>query len=49
MIDEAEVIVLGNNDERFARALDAGAGKQVVDLVGFMNGTSDSQHQGICW
>ena len=49
VIDDAEVIVLGNNDERFARALDAGSGKQVVDLVGFMNGTSDTRHQGICW
>ena len=49
VIDDAEVIVLGNNDERFARALDAGSGKQVVDLVGFMNGTSDTHHQGICW
>ncbi|MCE1118138.1 MULTISPECIES: nucleotide sugar dehydrogenase [Pseudomonas] len=49
VIDEAEVIVLGNNDERFARALEAGHGKQVVDLVGFMAGTSNARHQGICW
>ncbi len=49
VIDEAEVIVLGNNDERFARALEAGHGKQVVDLVGFMAGTSNARHHGICW
>ncbi|WP_422403016.1 nucleotide sugar dehydrogenase [Pseudomonas sp. GZD-209] len=49
VIDEAEVIVLGNNDERFARALEAGHGKQVVDLVGFMAGTSNARHHVICW
>ncbi|MCO7564447.1 UDP-glucose/GDP-mannose dehydrogenase family protein [Pseudomonas sp. S 311-6] len=49
VIDEAEVIVLGNNDERFSRALEAGTGKQVIDLVGFMPGVSDTQRQGICW
>jgi GDP-mannose 6-dehydrogenase len=47
MIDEAEVIVLGNNDERFVQALDAG--KPVIDLVGFMTGGSDARHHGICW
>ncbi|PZW82270.1 GDP-mannose 6-dehydrogenase [Pseudomonas sp. 2848] len=47
VIDEAEVIVLGNNDERFVQALDAG--KPVIDLVGFMAGGSDAQHHGICW
>ena len=47
VIDEAEVIVLGNNDERFVQALDAG--KQVIDLVGFMAGGSNAQHHGICW
>ncbi|MNG72452.1 GDP-mannose 6-dehydrogenase [compost metagenome] len=48
VINEAEVIVLGNNDERFAAALEA-SGKQVIDLVGFMSGTSDTQRHGICW
>jgi GDP-mannose 6-dehydrogenase len=47
VIDEAEVIVLGNNDERFVQALDAG--KQVIDLVGFMADGSNAQHHGICW
>ncbi len=49
VIDEAEVIVLGNNDERFVQALDVGNGKQVIDLVGFMAGSSDAQRHGICW
>ncbi|MFI7857501.1 MULTISPECIES: nucleotide sugar dehydrogenase [Pseudomonas] len=49
VIEEAEVIVLGNNDPRFASVLQAGHGKQVIDLVGFMPGLSDSQTQGICW
>ncbi|CAK16198.1 nucleotide sugar dehydrogenase [Pseudomonas entomophila] len=49
VIDEAEVIVLGNNDERFAQALAIESGKQVIDLVGFMTGPSNARHQGICW
>lgn len=49
VIGEADVIVLGNNDERFASALQNNDGKQVIDLVGFMDGVSDEQRQGICW
>ncbi|MDH0304282.1 MULTISPECIES: UDP-glucose/GDP-mannose dehydrogenase family protein [unclassified Pseudomonas] len=49
VIDEAEVIVLGNNDERFVQALEVGTDKQVIDLVGFMAGASDARRQGICW
>ena len=49
VIAEADVIVLGNNDERFASALQNNDGKQVIDLVGFMDGVSDEQRQGICW
>ncbi|MBV4499405.1 nucleotide sugar dehydrogenase [Pseudomonas shirazensis] len=49
VIAEADVIVLGNNDERFASALQNIDGKQVIDLVGFMDGVSDEQRQGICW
>ncbi|VVM87212.1 GDP-mannose 6-dehydrogenase [Pseudomonas fluorescens] len=49
VIGEADVIVLGNNDERFASALQNNEGKQVIDLVGFMDGVSDEQRQGICW
>ncbi|MGG5289587.1 nucleotide sugar dehydrogenase [Pseudomonas shirazensis] len=49
VIAEADVIVLGNNDERFASALQNNDGKQVIDLVGFMDRVSDEQRQGICW
>ncbi|MGR3993547.1 nucleotide sugar dehydrogenase [Pseudomonas sp. 1121_17] len=49
VIAEADVIVLGNNDERFASALQNNDDKQVIDLVGFMDGVSDEQCQGICW
>nr|WP_314874070.1 UDP-glucose/GDP-mannose dehydrogenase family protein [uncultured Pseudomonas sp.] len=49
VIADSDVIVLGNNDERFAGALQNNGGKQVIDLVGFMDGVSDEQRQGICW
>ncbi|MFJ4068084.1 nucleotide sugar dehydrogenase [Pseudomonas sp. NPDC089996] len=49
VIDDAEVIILGNNDPRFASALQTGHDKQVIDLVGFMPGLSDNRSQGICW
>jgi GDP-mannose 6-dehydrogenase len=50
VIEEAEVIVLGNGDESFkAFALEAPEGKQVVDLVGFMPNVSDDRVEGICW
>ena len=49
VIREAEVVVLGNNDDRFAQALDASGGKQIIDLVGFMAHGSDAQREGICW
>ncbi|MEE1868376.1 nucleotide sugar dehydrogenase [Pseudomonas auratipiscis] len=49
VINGADVIVLGNNDDSFAQALDVASDKQVIDLVGFMpHGSNDSQ-QGICW
>jgi GDP-mannose 6-dehydrogenase len=50
VVDNAEIIVLGNGDERFAplaqQALD---GKHVVDLVGFMPTASRTGSEGICW
>jgi GDP-mannose 6-dehydrogenase len=50
VVDNAEIIVLGNGDERFAplaqQALD---GKHVVDLVGFMPSASRTGSEGICW
>ncbi|MGH8484621.1 MAG: nucleotide sugar dehydrogenase, partial [Pseudomonas sp.] len=49
VIREADVIVLGNNDERFALALEASTDKQVIDLVGFMPHGSTAHQQGICW
>ncbi|MBH3428096.1 nucleotide sugar dehydrogenase [Pseudomonas alkylphenolica] len=49
VIRDADVIVLGNNDERFALALEASTDKQVIDLVGFMPHGSTTHQQGICW
>jgi len=50
VVDNAEIIVIGNGDERFAplaqQALD---GKHVVDLVGFMPTASRTGAEGICW
>ncbi len=52
VINHADVIVLGNRDEKFrALAQQAPAGKQVIDLVGFMNKASSpaTRTEGICW
>ncbi|NER63352.1 UDP-glucose/GDP-mannose dehydrogenase family protein [Pseudomonas sp. MAFF212427] len=49
VINGAEIIVLGNNDPRFAQALQGNDDKQVVDLVGFMPHASDATREGICW
>ncbi|MGY4534931.1 GDP-mannose 6-dehydrogenase [Pseudomonas sp. TE3786] len=50
VVDGSDIIVLGNRDERFRPlAQHAPAGKQVVDLVGFMNHTSNGTTEGICW
>ncbi|WP_065760791.1 nucleotide sugar dehydrogenase [Pseudomonas defluvii] len=49
VIDDSDVIVLGNNDNRFALALERNDNKQIVDLVGFMPHTSDASREGICW
>jgi GDP-mannose 6-dehydrogenase len=52
VIGNSDVIILGNRDEKFrALAENAPAGKQVVDLVGFMSqATSVSDRtEGICW
>ncbi|MNY28876.1 GDP-mannose 6-dehydrogenase [compost metagenome] len=52
VINNSDVIILGNRDEKF-RALvkDVPHGKQVIDLVGFMSkATSVSgRTEGICW
>lgn len=50
VIDKADIIVLGNNDERFARLVQqAPGGKRVIDLVGFMPHASNGVAEGICW
>ncbi|WP_313717868.1 nucleotide sugar dehydrogenase [Pseudomonas qingdaonensis] len=52
VINHADVIVLGNRDEKFrALAQQAPAGKQVIDLVGFMGKPTcpTSRTEGICW
>ncbi|MHC2147294.1 GDP-mannose 6-dehydrogenase [Pseudomonas sp. 210_17 TE3656] len=52
VIKHADVIVLGNRDEKFrALAQQAPEGKQVIDLVGFMNKASSpaTRTEGICW
>ena len=52
VINNADIIVLGNRDEKFrALAQQAPAGKQVIDLVGFMGAATcpTSRTEGICW
>jgi len=49
VIGGAEIIVLGNNDPRFAQALEGNGDKQIVDLVGFMPNASNATQEGICW
>lgn len=52
VINHADVIVLGNRDEKFrALAQQAPEGKQVIDLVGFMSKATSpaSRTEGICW
>jgi GDP-mannose 6-dehydrogenase len=52
VVDNSDVIILGNRDERFrALANNAPAGKKVIDLVGFMTGATseNGQTEGICW
>ena len=52
VIDNSDVIILGNRDEKFrALAEEAPQGKQVIDLVGFMSKATSagSRTEGICW
>src|SRR5690606_35164629 len=50
VVDDADVIILGNGDERFkAIANQTPSGKQVIDLVGFMSHTTRQGAEGICW
>lgn len=50
VIDHADVIVVGNNDELFETVIsEVPDGKRVIDLVGFMKTTSTEVLEGICW
>lgn len=50
VVDYADVIVVGNNDELFETVTaEVPPGKRVVDLVGFMKTTTNDVLEGICW
>ncbi|MBM7060037.1 GDP-mannose 6-dehydrogenase [Pseudomonas sp. UL073] len=50
VIERADLIVLGNADERFRGLVEHKLeGKQIVDLVGFMSHASGNGSEGICW
>ena len=50
VIEDSEVIVLGNSDESFKVATDdLKSDKYLVDLIGFMSHTSTENMKGICW
>ncbi|CAD5107312.1 GDP-mannose 6-dehydrogenase [Zestomonas carbonaria] len=50
VVERADLIVLGNADERFRELVEnAPEGKRIVDLVGFMAHTSRNGSEGICW
>lgn len=50
VIDQSDVILLGNADPSFADlAKQPPAGKQVLDLIGFMESSTREQLEGICW
>ncbi len=50
VIDASEVLVLGQRDRRFEKAVNGGRnGRKVVDLAGFMPHVSNAEMQGICW
>ena len=50
VVDNADIIVLGNSDEHFATlAQQTLENKQVLDLVGFMPTASRAGSEGICW
>ncbi|MCD5994000.1 nucleotide sugar dehydrogenase [Pseudomonas sp. CDFA 602] len=52
VINDSDVIILGNRDERFRALADkTPEGKRVVDLVGFMSKATseEGRAEGICW
>ncbi|MDX1693662.1 MAG: nucleotide sugar dehydrogenase [Ketobacteraceae bacterium] len=49
-VADAEVIILGNGDQAFRSVLEnVSEEKIVIDLAGFMEGSSTDSLQGICW
>ncbi|MDQ7983406.1 UDP-glucose/GDP-mannose dehydrogenase family protein [Pseudomonas sp. G34] len=50
VVDESDVLIIGNGDKRFAEAMNnAGDDKLFIDLFGFMAHTSTATREGICW
>ena len=50
VVEASDVLILGNNESRFAEVLqNLGSDKQVVDLVGFMKHSTQENREGICW
>lgn len=50
VIENSDVIVLGNSDKQFAEVLARIKGERpTLDLIGFMEGRSEGVTQGICW
>lgn len=50
VLDSAELIILGNNDDLFETILqDLPPEKKLIDLVGFMKETTCDSKEGICW
>jgi len=50
MVSEADIVILGNNDETFRDVVARlPEDKHVLDLVGFMKSKSTSKLEGICW
>jgi len=53
VVNDAEVLILGNGDKAFGELLlNPPAGKQVFDLVGFLKKEatdSNTSYEGICW
>ncbi len=49
-LEQAEVVIIGNSDEIFEKALmNMPADKKVLDLVGFMKTKTVDNLEGICW
>ncbi|UDL04658.1 nucleotide sugar dehydrogenase [Marinobacter sp. CA1] len=51
VIDHGEVIVIGNGEKIFQSVVDSQehTGKRLFDLVGFMDGVTGQDQEGVCW